>query len=488
MTNRYNLPFAPVIGVSGHGHTIIFGCAFISDETTQTFKWLFETFLESMGGKHPKTIITDQDQAMRVAIEAIMPQTIHRNCLFHIKSKCYNKNGKCFAVNKGLVETFEDIVNNSMTEEEFEHLWQKMIADYKLEENKYFKKMWETRNKFIPVYFKENFYPFLQSTGRSEQTNARIKDNVGPTYNILSFMKEYQRIIDRIKIMESTEDNQSKQKRPKELQTGYKIELQAVERYNRNIFLKFQYQLKMTERLKYKEIEEGKCFEVWHKSNRLQQVQNNRKYVVLTDLTKGKEEFNCICEQFSKDGILCSHILKVIVEEEIDEIPEKYFFDRWRKKDSKNMTRQAEDTPATKELLRFNVLCRKAAVLTSKGSKSEEMMSYLDEEFDRIDKEMDLIAKALQEDDDSINDEDQNVDGVQATSSIITEECLQLQDPARIKQKGRPKKPKRLQAIVEEIREKMAAAEAKKKKKATNSSKISQPRILSKLNKQIVKY
>jgi len=89
------------------------------------------------------------------------------------------------------------------------------------------------------VYFKECFYPFLQSTGRSEQTNARLKDNVGPTYNILSFMKEYHRIVDTISIMENTEDNVSKQKRPKELQTGYKIELQEAELYNINIFLKF---------------------------------------------------------------------------------------------------------------------------------------------------------------------------------------------------------------------------------------------------------
>ena len=82
-----------------------------------------------------------------------------------------------------------------------------MIVDYKLEGNKYFKKMWETRNRFIPVYFKENLYPFLQTTGRSEQTNARIKDNVGPINSILSFMKKYQRIMDIIRIMESTEDN-----------------------------------------------------------------------------------------------------------------------------------------------------------------------------------------------------------------------------------------------------------------------------------------
>ena len=165
-----------------------------------------------------------------------------------------------------------------------------------------------------------------------------------------------------------------------------------------------------------------------------------------------------------------------------------YFIDRCRKKESKIMTRQAEDTHATNELLRFNVLCRKAAVLTSKGSKSEEMMSYLDDEFDRIDKEMDLIAKALEEeDDDSINDEEQHNDGVQATSSTIIEESLQLQDPKRIKRKGQPKKPKRLKTIVEEIREKIAATKAKKKKKAANSSKRSQLRFFSKTNKRIIK-
>ena len=59
----------------------------------------------------------------------------------------------------------------------------------------------------------------------------------------------------------------------------------------------------MIERLKYKEIEDGKCFEVWHKSNRVHRQQTNRKYVVLTDLTKAKEEFSCICANFSKDGV-----------------------------------------------------------------------------------------------------------------------------------------------------------------------------------------
>jgi len=133
MTNKYRLPFAPFVGITGHAQTCIFACAFVQDETKETFKWVFETFLESMGGKRPKTIITDQDKAMKGAIAEVMPNTIHRNCLFHIKNKCYNKNLKVFAAkgNEGLYEEFEDIVNNCLTEQEFEHLWEEMIKDKK---------------------------------------------------------------------------------------------------------------------------------------------------------------------------------------------------------------------------------------------------------------------------------------------------------------------------------------------------------------------
>jgi len=69
MTNRYNLPFAPFVGITGHGQSCLFGCTILHDETVETFKWVFETFLEAMGGKHPKTIITDWDKAMKSVIE-----------------------------------------------------------------------------------------------------------------------------------------------------------------------------------------------------------------------------------------------------------------------------------------------------------------------------------------------------------------------------------------------------------------------------------
>ena len=73
---------APFLGVNHHWKSVLFGCAFLLDEVTVFFTWLFETFLESMGNQKPKTIFTDQYQAMKNAIRVV--DTFHRLCLWHI--------------------------------------------------------------------------------------------------------------------------------------------------------------------------------------------------------------------------------------------------------------------------------------------------------------------------------------------------------------------------------------------------------------------
>jgi hypothetical protein len=109
-----------------------------------------------------------------------------------------------------LTREIEDTVNFSLIENEFEMLWKEIITEFKLENNKYFNKMWTSRQRFTPVYFKHDFFPFICSMGRSEGTNSRFKDNVGPTYSIVSFLREYPRIVDVIRNKEEEDDNQSK--------------------------------------------------------------------------------------------------------------------------------------------------------------------------------------------------------------------------------------------------------------------------------------
>ena len=89
-TNKFEMPFAPLLGTNHHKQTIIFGAALLYNETIESFVWLFNTFLTVTSGKHPSTIFTDQCAAMSAAIRIVFPNTRHHLCLWHIFQKLPN--------------------------------------------------------------------------------------------------------------------------------------------------------------------------------------------------------------------------------------------------------------------------------------------------------------------------------------------------------------------------------------------------------------
>ncbi|KAK8951267.1 Protein FAR-RED IMPAIRED RESPONSE 1 [Platanthera zijinensis] len=81
LTNKYDMSFAPFIGVNHHGHSILLGCGLISSEDTENFICLFDTRLTCMNNKSLNAIITDQNRAMQNVIQIVFPNTSHRWCL-----------------------------------------------------------------------------------------------------------------------------------------------------------------------------------------------------------------------------------------------------------------------------------------------------------------------------------------------------------------------------------------------------------------------
>ena len=47
-TNKYDLTFASLLGITHHKQTIVFGVALLFDQTESSFIWLFKTFLFGM--------------------------------------------------------------------------------------------------------------------------------------------------------------------------------------------------------------------------------------------------------------------------------------------------------------------------------------------------------------------------------------------------------------------------------------------------------
>ncbi|KAL5773753.1 hypothetical protein ACOSP7_013398 [Xanthoceras sorbifolium] len=114
------MPFAPFTGVNHHLQSIQFG---------------------SMGGRHPASIITDQDLAMKGAIAKVLPDAHHRLYLWHIKKKrILKKSGRYYGK------------------------W--------IKKNEWLNHLYEIRALWVPSYNHRNFFAGMNTTGRSESTNS----------------------------------------------------------------------------------------------------------------------------------------------------------------------------------------------------------------------------------------------------------------------------------------------------------------------------
>ncbi|XP_042467357.1 protein FAR-RED IMPAIRED RESPONSE 1-like [Zingiber officinale] len=189
LTNSYDMPFAPFVGVNHHGQSILLGCGLISSENSATLTWLFNSWLTCMHGCAPKAIITDQCCAMTIAIEEVFPNSHHRLCLWHIMKKLPVKLGG-HAQYKLIKKQLKNIVYNSLTVDECDVNWLKMIEEFKLENNDWLKSLYDERNRWIPVYVKDHFWAGMSTTQRSESMNAFFDDYVHSKTSLKQFVEQ----------------------------------------------------------------------------------------------------------------------------------------------------------------------------------------------------------------------------------------------------------------------------------------------------------
>ena len=134
--------------------------------------WLFEKFLEAMGGHRPICINTDQDHAMKVAIQKKFYTSTHRFCIWHIMKKLSKKVACSLNAESNFNARFKSCVYNSDTTMEFEAKWHAIIEDFGLANNAWLSHMFAIRDMCILAYFRDLFLgAVLRTTSRSESEN-----------------------------------------------------------------------------------------------------------------------------------------------------------------------------------------------------------------------------------------------------------------------------------------------------------------------------
>ncbi|XP_062011757.1 protein FAR1-RELATED SEQUENCE 5-like [Rosa rugosa] len=193
-TNEYGRPFAPFVGVNHHKQTTLFGAALLYDETTESFRWLFETFLSAMSSKQPITILTDQSAAMAKAIKDVFPQATHRLCVWHLYQNAAKNLSHVFHGSSEFVDDFSNCMYDYEFENEWLLAWNDMLEKYSLQENKWLNNLFELREKWALVYGRHTFTADMKSTQRSECMNNVLKKYLRPEHNLLRYEDSAQNV------------------------------------------------------------------------------------------------------------------------------------------------------------------------------------------------------------------------------------------------------------------------------------------------------
>jgi len=133
------------------------------DETIETYKWVLTSFLDCMGKKLRKAVVTDGDSSMREAIKEVFPTTCHRLCAWRL-----NKNTVDNVMNSAFLEGFKKAMYYNFTEEEFEEFWGELVMENGLQNNPWVTKTYENKELWATAYLHEDFFGGIRTTSHKE--------------------------------------------------------------------------------------------------------------------------------------------------------------------------------------------------------------------------------------------------------------------------------------------------------------------------------
>ncbi|BFG39185.1 hypothetical protein CerSpe_254590 [Prunus speciosa] len=322
-TKKYNLICAPFVGVNHHCKNVLFGCAFVSDESTDSFIWLFETFLESMGYKQPKTIFTDVGNAMANAIAVMLRETRHRLCIWHISKNATQYIGSHYS-NHEFKEHFNKCFHDCLTEAEFESTWNDLIRKFNLESNSWLQELYSLREKWCPAFSLDTFTANIRSSNRGESITSTFHQISTKTMDLIGLVQHYEKKTKVVRSAELEEDFRCKNGMP-HLRANSGIFKHAASEYTIKMYSFFENELMS--------IFGVRMIEVGNDGNQYiyEAIEEGHPRVYIIEYNSATSMVSCSCKLFESIGLLCRHALKVLDLKNFTSIPTRYIVKRWTK-------------------------------------------------------------------------------------------------------------------------------------------------------------
>lgn len=316
-------PFSPFIGVNHHKQMVIFGGALLYDNTVESFKWLFQTFIEVMSGKKPKTILTDQDAVLAEAINSALPETHHQICVWHVYQKALKQLNHLFVGSDSFVNDLCSCFFGHEEEEDFINAWKVMLDVYGLWENDWLNEIFNDREKWAIAYRRHIFCADIRTAQLSECFTANLRKHLKFDSDVISFFKHLAKMVNDWHYKELEANYDMSQHMPRLI--GDVIILKhAREVYTPKIFELFQQEYEKSLNIVVNQCTERALLVFEYKVSIYGQL---REYAVIYNLSD--ETVVCNCMKFEFMGVLCSHALKVLDYRNTKMLTSHYILKRW---------------------------------------------------------------------------------------------------------------------------------------------------------------
>ncbi|GKC29005.1 protein FAR1-related sequence 5 [Tanacetum coccineum] len=165
--------------IDNHKKRVTVAAGLLKNETTKSYIWLLKAFIKAFG-KAPSIVVTDQDGAMRNAIEAEFVGSKHQLCMWYITQKLHAKICAKIYDETDFKEKLNKFVwNMYIGPKEFEYKWGKLMKEFKLKNHKWLIKMFNIRSTWIPAYFIDSLLcGLMRTTSRSESKDKAEEDDI----------------------------------------------------------------------------------------------------------------------------------------------------------------------------------------------------------------------------------------------------------------------------------------------------------------------
>ncbi|CAA6668953.1 unnamed protein product [Spirodela intermedia] len=305
-----SIPFASFTGVNHHGSAV-----------PETYAWLFQAWLASMGGLPPRAIITDKSKSIDSAVLGIFPNTLHRLCIGQIMKRIPEAlAGR--SNQKAAKERLHNIVFDSLKPDEFEENWAAMINEFKLGDSEWLLSLYKERRRWVPTFVKDTFWAGMSGIQRSDIRAPYFDRFVTSKSSLKQFLPAFEAALLARYNKEFQEEHGGEfQALPPPLISRLSMEEDFSKAYTLNMFQRFQQELQKCVDCTCILIRKDGAISTYQVKERVKQ----RTYSYEVLFNEDQVEVQCLCRGFEFGGILCSHAIVVLKEKDVQRAPPRFF-------------------------------------------------------------------------------------------------------------------------------------------------------------------